>query len=86
MRKFFNWLLESNRLLHFLGGFILGSISNGFYCASLVGCAVGAALEFKDGEYGGKWDWIDLTFTVMGAWFGALLKLGFVALWKTLTM
>lgn len=68
--QMFNWLKESNRWKHLLGGAILGLVSESWYCAILVGASVGAALEFKDKAHGGKWDWIDSAMTLLGALLG----------------
>ena len=32
-------------------------------------------MEFKDKQYGGKWDWLDLIATIMGGFIGQLLQL-----------
>ncbi len=70
MGKFINWLSKSNRWKHLLGGFILGLLSCGWYCAALVSGAVGAAMEFKDKQWGGKPDWIDAAMTLTGGLAG----------------
>ena len=40
-------------------------------------CAIGVAggMEFKDKEYGNKWDWLDFGFTVLGGLIGQSLWL-----------
>lgn len=59
------WFLESNRWKHFVGGFILGLLLT-VLCA--LGCAGG--MEFKDMQWGGKWDWLDFGCTVAGGLLG----------------
>ena len=70
MKKIIDWFKESNRWKHTLGGFIIGIISNGWYCAALSGIGIASALEFKDMAWGGKWDWIDWGLTVAGTAIG----------------
>lgn len=67
-------LLGSNRPLHFGGGFLIGFASDGWYCAALSGVGVASALEFKDKQWGGKWDWIDWAMTVAGVALGYTLR------------
>lgn len=73
MKKIWNWLKESNRWKHLVGGIGLGLISNDLYCASLVGVGIASALEFKDKAHGGSWDWIDWGLTVLGTLIGHLV-------------
>lgn len=71
MKKTSNcWLLESNRPKHLAGGFILG-LTLTFLCA--LGCAGG--MEFKDRQWGGKWDWLDFAATLIGGIIGQALQL-----------
>lgn len=63
------WLLESNRWKHLVGGFVLGLFLT-FFCA--MGC--GGGMEFKDRQWGGKWDWIDFGCTVFGGLIGQGLQ------------
>jgi hypothetical protein len=32
-------------------------------------------MEFKDKQWGGKWDWIDWTMTMLGSFIGQLIQL-----------
>lgn len=73
MKKIWNWLKESNRWKHLVGGIGLGLISNDLYCASLVGVGIASALEFKDRAHGGSWDWVDWGLTVLGTLIGHLV-------------
>ena len=59
---------ESNRWKHFLGGIAVGLVIT---ILGAIGIAIG--MEFKDKQWGGKWDWWDLTFTVIGGIIGNLL-------------
>ena len=74
------WFKESNRWKHLLGGMFIGGFSNGWYCAAYAGLGVASALEFKDKQWGGKWDWIDWILTVAGTAIGFLIHLGVVSL------
>ena len=75
MEKAIDFLKESNRWKHLLGGFILGLLSSSLYCATLVGLSTGGALEFKDKSYSEKFDWIDLACTFVGALIGFFARL-----------
>lgn len=64
------WLLESNRLKHFLYAIPIGLILT-------ILCAVGVAsgMEYKDKLYGNKWDWLDWLATVLGGLIGQLIQI-----------
>lgn len=80
MKKYFKWLLESNRPKHILVGFIIGVIL-GISAAF----AAAASAEVKDWLWGGKrggafgwikgngFDWLDLAATMIGGVVGGLL-------------
>jgi len=70
IKKFKNWLKESNRWKHLIGGYAIGLGADGLYCAAYAGIGVASALEFKDTQWGGKWDWIDWGLTVLGVSLG----------------
>ncbi len=74
MKKVIDFLKESNRWKHLLGGFILGLLSSSLYCATLVGLSTGGALEFKDKEYGNTFDFIDVSCTLTGTLLGFLIR------------
>lgn len=74
LKKTLNWLSQSNRYKHLLGGFVLGSLCSSPYCALLCGFSVAGALEFKDIQWGGKWDWIDWLLTIGGVSIGYTIK------------
>ena len=68
--KIFNWLSESNRFKHLIGGVIIGLFAYDEYCAAYVGIGVAGAMEFKDWQWGGKPDWVDFALTVAGTAIG----------------
>lgn len=72
--KLTQWLRQSNRWKHLMGGCIIGLGANGIYCAAYSGILTAAALEFKDKAWGGKWDWTDLTVTIAGTAIGYLAR------------
>lgn len=74
MKKVINWLKESNRYKHILGGMAIGLISDDWYCATLAGVGIASALEYKDRAHGGSWDWIDLGLTLAGVSVGYGLR------------
>jgi len=63
------WIKESNRWKHLIGGFILG-LTLTVLCA--LGCAGG--MEFKDKQWGGRWDWLDFLATVIGGVLGQAVQ------------
>ena len=74
MKKVIEWLKKSNRWKHLVGGFILGAGAPEACCAVYAGLGVASALEFKDWQAGGKWDWIDLGITLVGVVLGFIAK------------
>lgn len=64
------WLKESNRIKH-----LLYAIPIGFICTILavLGCAFG--MEFKDKQYRGKFDWLDIAATMIGGAIGQVLQI-----------
>jgi len=80
MKKFFNWLNESNRWKHLVGGILIGIGANSIYCAAYAGIGIASALELKDKLWGGKWDWIDWFLTVGGVSIGYAIRFGLIAL------
>lgn len=55
------WLTESNRMKHFLY-----AIPCGLLLTIQFVCGFAAGMEFKDKQYGGKWDWLDILATLLG--------------------
>ena len=64
------WLKESNRQKHLLYAIPIGLV---FTILAVLGCAFG--MEFKDKEYGNKFDWLDITATMIGGAIGQLLQI-----------
>ena len=62
------WLKESNRQKHLLYAIPIGLV---FTILAVLGCAFG--MEFKDKEYGNKFDWLDIAATIIGGAIGQLL-------------
>lgn len=69
MKKVIDSFLKSNRWKHFVICFI-GALIFG------LGFAIGSglALEFKDKQYGNKFDIIDLLYSILGGVLAVLLK------------
>ena len=64
------WLKESNRQKHLLYAIPIGLV---FTILAVLGCAFG--MEFKDKEYGNKFDWLDIAVTMIGGAIGQLLQI-----------
>ena len=64
------WLTESNRQKHFLY-----AIPIGFLFTILCVLGVASGMEFKDKQYGNKWDWLDWTATMLGGLVGQLIQI-----------
>ena len=64
------WLKESNRPKHLLYAIPIGLV---FTILAVLGCAFG--MEFKDKEYGDKFDWLDIAATMIGGAIGQLLQI-----------
>jgi hypothetical protein len=75
MKKFINWMKESNRYKHLLGGLVIGFLPLHWWAGMYAALAAGLSMEFKDKAHGGKWDWIDCGMTVLGGVVGGLLTL-----------
>lgn len=69
MKKLINWFKQSNRWKHLFYGF-LASLVLGY----MFTCGAAAGMEFKDEQWGGKWDWIDFWLTVVGAFVGGSIR------------
>ena len=65
-----SWLKESNRTKHLLYAIRIGFILT---ILTVIGCAFG--MEFKDKQYGGKFDWLDIAATMIGGLIGQILQL-----------
>ena len=64
------WLKESNRQKHLLYAIPIGLV---FTILAVLGCAFG--MEFKDKEYGNKFDWLDISATMIRGAIGQLLQI-----------
>ena len=65
-----NWLKESNRIKHLLYAIPIGLV---FTILAVLGCAFG--MEFKDKQYGNKFDWLDIAATMIGGAIGQVLQI-----------
>lgn len=65
-----NWIKESNRRKHLLYAIPIGLV---FTILAVLGCAFG--MEFKDKQYGNKFDWLDIAATMIGGTIGQLLQI-----------
>ena len=70
-----SWIRESNRPKHLLYAIPIGLI---FTILAVIGCAFG--MEFKDREYGNKFDWLDIAATEIGGLIGQILQIGLIYL------
>lgn len=69
------WLKESNRQKHMLYAIPIGLV---FTILAVLGCAFG--MEFKDKQYGGKFDWLDIAATMIGGAIGQLIQIVLILL------
>lgn len=63
------WLKESNRMKHFLCAMPIGAV---FTILCVLGCAFG--MEFKDKQWGGRFDWLDIAATMLGGLIGQTVQ------------
>lgn len=64
-----SWITESNRLKHFAY-----AIPVGFFFTEYCVLGLASGMEFKDKSWGGKWDWLDWTATMLGGLIGQALR------------
>lgn len=64
------WLKESNRIQHLLYAIPIGLV---FTILAVIGCAFG--MEFKDKQYGNKFDWLDIAATLIGGIIGQVIQI-----------
>lgn len=64
-----SWITESNRTEHLLYGAIAAYFGTILFA---IGAAFG--IEFKDFQYGGKFDFLDITATIIGGIVGQVLQ------------
>lgn len=65
-----SWLTESNRLKHLIYAIPASLVGTILF---VLGLAFG--MELKDKLWGGKFDWLDFTSTMIGGIIGQLLQL-----------
>ena len=70
MKKLWSWISESNRLKH-----LLYAIPTGLVFTILCVLGVASGMEFKDRQWGGKWDWLDWLATMLGGVIGQALQI-----------
>lgn len=63
------WLKDSNRNKHFWYAIPIGATLS-------ILCVLGVAsgMEFKDKQWGGKWDWLDWLATMLGGLIGQSIQ------------
>ena len=64
-----NWIKESNRPKHLLYAIPAGALFTILFVAGLA-----AGMEFKDRDWGGTWDWLDIVATLIGGAIGQLIQ------------
>lgn len=64
-----SWIRESNRDKH-----LVYAIPLGFFFTILCVFGVASGMEFKDTQWGGKWDWLDWIATMIGGLIGQALQ------------
>ena len=64
-----SWIKESDRPKHLLYAIPIGLV---FTILAVLGCAFG--MEFKDKQYGNKFDWLDIAATMIGGLIGQILQ------------
>lgn len=64
------WLEESNRLKH-----LFYTIPCALLFTILFGIGLNIGMEFKDQQYGGKFDWLDIAAGTIGAFIGQAIQL-----------
>ncbi len=74
MNKLLTWHKASNRWKHIAGGAAIGMLADTPGCALLAGGAAAGSLELKDRQWGGQWDWIDFSLTLVGAAIGQTVR------------
>lgn len=67
------WMSESNRELHFYYAMPIG-----FFFTILCVLGVASGMEYKDRQWGGKWDWYDWLATMLGGLIGQALQIGMI--------
>lgn len=71
--KDMSWIVESNRWKH-----LVYAIPVGFVFTLLCVLGVASGMEFKDKQWGGKWDWLDWLATMIGGLVGQAAQVGLI--------
>lgn len=71
MKKIINWFKESNRWKHLVYGFLIGLPIPNILLGVYIILVVSTIVEFKDKQWGGKFDWIDWGLTMAGGILGS---------------
>lgn len=72
MNKIIEFLKQSNRYKHLIGGLLVGILAFTPWTALYAAAVAASCLELKDKLKGGLWDWIDWSLTVIGGILSAL--------------
>lgn len=72
MNKIIEFLKQSNRYKHLIGGLLVGFAALNPWTALYASIIAASCLELKDKLKGGLWDWIDWSLTVIGGILSAL--------------
>lgn len=73
------WLKESNRPKH-----LLYAIPSAFIGTILFAAGLAFGMEFKDKQWGGKFDWLNIAATLIGGIIGQFLQIIFILVLKNL--
>ena len=73
MKKILNFLKNSNRYKHLIGGFAVGLCALDLWTAIYATIVAASCLELKDKLYGNKWDWGDWVLTLVGGYVASIL-------------
>lgn len=65
-----SWIKESNCPKHLLYAIPAGVLLTILFVAGLA-----AGMEFKDKQWGGKWDWLDIAATLIGGLIGQVIQI-----------
>ena len=79
VKKIFNVFLIDNRPKH-----LLYAIPSAFIGTILFSTGLAFGMEFKDKQYGDKFDWLDIAATEIGGLIGQSLQIIFILVLKNL--